>query len=152
MKPSYGDDAQRDENSEHDALRDQEWRLGLCRRQRCQERQLLERLDDPDEYIQIEGYRGSEHIDPAPVSRQVTGIEREERDRQHDQRYGADDMRRQNVIARKEVPGHTRQNRGREKKPSPTIKAFGAEHTEQDDEAGDDAHQTQDNVNQSKRR
>ena len=86
------------------------------------------------------------------MSRQVTGIEREERDRQHDQRYGADDMRRQNAIARKEVPGRARQNRGREKNPRPAIEAFGAEHTEQDDEAGDNAHQTQDNVNQRKRR
>src|SRR5438874_2014537 len=125
MKRSYGHDAKHDENSEHDALRDQERRLGLRRRQRCEERQLLERLDDPDEYIQIESYRCSDYIDPAPVSRQVTGIEREERDRQHDQRYRADDMRRQNAIARKEVPGHTRQNRGGEKKPRPTIEAFG---------------------------
>jgi hypothetical protein len=47
MKRSYGHYTKHDEDNEHGALRDQERRLGLCRRQRSQERQLLERLDDP---------------------------------------------------------------------------------------------------------
>ena len=60
-------------------------------------------------------------------------------------------MGRQEVIERKEEAGHARQDRGCKKERGPTIKPFRAEHTEQDDEPGENSHQTQDNVNQSER-
>jgi hypothetical protein len=44
------------EKRQNDELRDKEGRLGLCRRQRLQERQLLESLYDPDEDVEIESH------------------------------------------------------------------------------------------------
>ena len=51
VKPLHPHDAGQNEYREHDQLRDEEWRLGLRRRERLQERQLLKGLHDPDEDV-----------------------------------------------------------------------------------------------------
>src|SRR5712691_2900676 len=82
VESDHCDNGKPNEKRQHDELRDQAWRLGLCRRQRLQERQLLERLDDSDEDIEIESHPSADDVDPAPGSRQPVAIKRQDRDRQ----------------------------------------------------------------------
>jgi AraC family transcriptional regulator len=54
MEFPHGDDTEPDERQHDDNPCYQKWRLGLRRCERLQERQLLERLHDPDEDVQVE--------------------------------------------------------------------------------------------------
>jgi len=78
------DDAGHDEQHQHHALRDREWRLGLRRRKRPQEGELLERLHHRDENVEIERDHGGDDVDPAPGAGEPEDVEAEERERENE--------------------------------------------------------------------
>src|SRR5437762_1117068 len=133
-KPFCRESAKRDAKRHHDELRDQEWRLGLCRSHRFQGRHLLEGLHDRDEYVQIEGNDSANHVDPAPRAGEVKRISREDGNHQRHERYDADPMRRQKVVDRKEESGLARRHRGRQQERSPAVEPFPGEQPDHDDE------------------
>src|SRR5271157_5827536 len=59
---------------QNDELRDQEWRLFLCRSQRVQGRHLQEGLYHRNEYIEVEGNHGADDVDPTPGARELKEI------------------------------------------------------------------------------
>jgi hypothetical protein len=81
-----------DENRKHDELCNQKRRLFLRWRQCLQSRHLLEGLHNEDEGIEVEGESRADHVDPAPGSREVKGVARQNSHRQHHQRNGADNQ------------------------------------------------------------
>src|SRR5207302_235927 len=70
-KSNCRDDTERDEQRQRDDLRDQKRRLGLRRRQRCQDRYLLKTLRNQDEEIEIERDHGTDDIYPTPGPRKI---------------------------------------------------------------------------------
>src|SRR5438034_2657221 len=56
--------------------------------------------------------------------------------------------RRQNLIERKEKPGHARQHRGCEKERSPTLELFRAEHAKHDDQPGENPHRSEEHTSE----
>ncbi len=54
-------------------------------------------------------------------------VAREDRKRQHHERYDANPMGRQKVVDRKEEPGRARRHRARQKKRSPAVEPFPGE-------------------------
>ena len=57
-------------------MRDRKWRLGLCLRGRLLSRDLVEKLRDEGEEIEVKGDYGVDDICIAPCAGEVTGIER----------------------------------------------------------------------------
>ena len=56
----------RNENEQHDALDDREWRLGLGRRERVKGRDLHEPLCDKHEHVEIKRRNRADDKDPSP--------------------------------------------------------------------------------------
>ena len=79
-------------------------------------------------------------------------VQREQRDRENHEGDGADDVRRQDSIGRKEVAGDARQHGRGEEQGGPTRQPVRAEHAEEHDEAGTDADEADDDVKKRERR
>jgi hypothetical protein len=67
------------------------------RRQRLERRYLQEYLEYEHESVEIERRHRGGDVDPAPRSRETTGVQRDQRDGEQYKRDGADDVRRQDA-------------------------------------------------------
>ena len=63
MKPKRSKSRKGRENQQNEQLRDQKWRLLLCRSRRFQRRNLGKRLDDQDEDVEVESRRRADYVD-----------------------------------------------------------------------------------------
>ena len=152
MKGSDHRDTDNDEDDQHHRLADDESRVGLRRRERIQERDLLKALGDKDEDIQIKSHDRAHDVYPAPRTHEPVAIQRRDRKDQNQQRDTANDMGRQDPIGGEEVSGHARQHRGGEKDRRPAADHLRAEHCRDHDDPGHDRDQADDNVQLRKRR
>jgi AraC-like DNA-binding protein len=109
----YG--AERDERHHDEDLCHEKWRLGLHRCERLQEWQLLERLHDPDENVQIESKHRTDDVDPTRDAREVIGVKGDDCNRKRHQRDDADDVGRSEARRVKQKPGRAGGDRGCEK-------------------------------------
>jgi hypothetical protein len=152
VKPADRQEAESEEKREHDELRGGEGRLGLGRRQRLQEGQLLECLHDTDEHVEIERSQRRRHVDPAPGAGEPEGVERKQRYCEHHQRDGTDHVRRQEAVEGEHEPGHACQDRRREEQRGPAARPLRVQHAVEDDEAGGDPDQADDDMQRRERR
>jgi hypothetical protein len=145
-EPDHGDRAERNEGHQHDQLGDDKRGLRLCRRQRLQERQLLKRLDDRNEDVEIERRSCGADIDPAPCAGEMEGVERGDGDRQQHQRHEADRARGIEAERRQTKSGDVGEDRRAEKQGGPAAERVPGQQPVQDDKAGHDADQADQNV------
>src|ERR1700692_2969019 len=139
MELSQREETEHDEDHQQDELRPDEGRLGaLRRRQRVQKADLLERLDDADEAVEIDRDHGGDDIDPAPKSPEMKKIQTDDGERQEDQRQDADTLRRRERGVVKEKSGDAGEDQEDERKRRPAGHALALHHGEGDDHAGND--------------
>src|SRR5437660_6435078 len=99
-----------------------------------QRRDFFKRLHHCDKKIKVETNHGADDVDPAPRSREMFRVTREDGKREERQRYDAEtDGRRKTMEREKESRDSCRD--GCDKKPfCPAIETLTADHSEQHDE------------------
>src|SRR5260370_17956256 len=124
--------AKRDEDRHNHDLRGHKRRLGLRRHHRFEGRHLLEELKYQDGTIKVEGNGGADHVGPPAAAGELAAVARENRYRQHHQRYGTDYVGRLKPLEGKEEPSDARQYGRDQKERRPAIKPFRGEQPERD--------------------
>src|SRR5208282_1796657 len=114
------------------AKRDRERRLRPLRCQRVKGWHLLEELHDQYENVQVESNHGCNHVGSPPAASEVAAITREDRDRQHHQRYDADSNARRKSIVREQEPRDARRYRRGQKERRPAVESFTSNQPEYD--------------------
>src|SRR2546430_8374854 len=76
-KSNHRDNAEQSGNREHNQVGKFEWRLGLRGCKGVQRRNLLERLHDQHEKIEIKTDHRADDVDPTPTPGQILPIARE---------------------------------------------------------------------------
>src|SRR5205085_8299175 len=120
---------------QNNQLRAHEGRLFLRRSHSFQGRYFEEGLYHSNEYVEVKGNRGANHVNRTPSAREVKGIARQDRNCQHHERYKTDLVGWQKVIKRKEEAGYARHYGARQKKRSPAVETFPGEQPEYHDES-----------------
>src|SRR5579859_4200311 len=130
------------------ALRNSKRRLIPFWRQGMERRNFQEALRDKYETIKVQGNHGGNHVNGTPPACHVKGVagwNSECKDNQG--QYPKNDSGR-NVFERKAKAGNAGQDCGCQEERSHAIKPLAAEHPEQNDQAGADANQADDYVDQ----
>jgi hypothetical protein len=152
MEPAHREVAQHKEESEHGELGCGEGRLGLGRRQRLQEGELLERLHHPDEHVEIERQQRRHDIDPAPGPGQPEAVERHQRDGEHYERDGADHQRRCHAANGKHEARDAGEDRRDKEDGGPALQPLRHQEPVDDDEPGGNSDQADDDMQRGERR
>lgn len=147
MESDRGNDCEQSGNQEDDELRKFKWRLGLRRGQRMQRRYFFKRLHHCDKKIKVETNHGADHEDPAPRTGEMFRVAREDGKCNERQRYDAETNGRCETMKREKEPGDSRRD-GRNEEPfRPAIKAFAAQHSKQNNNAGKNCDEANQRVN-----
>ena len=91
-EPFRCEDCEDEEQRQHGDLRRHKRRLGLLGGYRVQRGHLQERLDDPDENVEVERDSGADDVDPTPGASEVEAVESEDGNRQDLQGDDPDDV------------------------------------------------------------
>jgi membrane protein len=121
---------------QYECLGNNEWRLRLGRCERLQESKFLKRLNDEDEYIEIERDNGRHDIDPAPCALKMKNVIAEYRACKQNQRNDADNAWRINAERWNGKTRNTRQHREGQKYRRPASEFSVAQHAPHHDQSG----------------
>ena len=112
-----------------------------------QRRDFFERLHHRDKKIKVETNHGANDVDPAPRPREMFRVTREDRNCEKRQRYDAETNGRRKTMKR-EKESRDRRSDGCDKKPfRAAIETFAGEHSEHNDEAGENCNEANQRVN-----
>src|ERR1700730_18411819 len=146
VKSDRRQNAQCDEDREHGELSDDKGGLRLRRRQRLQERQLLERLRDANKDIEVKRRNCAADVDPAPSSCETKGIKRSNGYGQQDERGYANRSSRIESEWRQWQSRDARQHGCRKKQRGPATERSSSQQAVQGDEAREDTDQADENM------
>ena len=151
MVAAHHRDAGNDEQDQHQELRHGKGRLRAGGRELVQIGELLERLHDAHEDVEIEREDRGADVDHAPPAGELLAVDRIQRHGQHDQRDRADDVRRGEPLDGKQEARDAGQDGRDQEEGVPARDRCALQHQSDDHEAGHDADHADDDMQESER-